>query len=300
MLTEILLMFLGQIAAAISIFFIRESQLAPGILGAYRLIFTSLLLLPLFIRDRRRVKQQFGLDRGALLRHLLRHSLIPGVVVGFHFIFWNTGARMTIAANATLFVNMTPVAMPLVIFLLTGEKPGWKELGATAIAISGALLLSFGDLSISREHLLGDAYAFVSMIFLTVYLALSRRHRSLPFWYYIWGVYLIGGLTALITDVILGAPLWSSRGLIEFVPVAGLALVSTIIGHNLINRAMRRIPSQIVGVGQLSQFLWAGILAWLIYGELPTAIFYPSMGLIALGTLIMIMIHRNTPEGQTE
>jgi drug/metabolite transporter (DMT)-like permease len=300
MVIEILLMFLGQIAAAISIFFIRSSELAPGMLAAYRLFFTSLILLPWHLRDRRQVMRETGLSPVRMVRHLLRHSLVPGVILGFHFIFWNTGARMTIAANATLFVNMTPVAMPLVIFFLTKEKPSWKELAATAVAISGALLLTVGDLNISRDHLLGDLYAFISMIFLTVYLALSRRHRALPFWYYIWGVYLIGAFTAFAADLLRGAPLWSSRGTADLIPVAGLALVSTIVGHNLINRAMRTIPSQIVGVGQLSQFLWAGILAWLIYGELPAAIFYPSMGLIALGTTIMIVIHRTTHDPRGE
>ncbi len=291
MFAEIVLMFAGQIAAAISIFFIVESQLAPGMLAAYRLFLASILMFPLFYRESTELSRRLGITGAGMLVHLIRHSLAPGLLLGLHFIFWNTGARLTIAANATLFVNMTPVVMPLAVFFLTGEKPGAKEALATALAISGAVLLSLGDLSLGSDHLRGNLFAFISMLFLTFYLALSRRNKDLPFWYYIWGVYLIGGVTSFTADLALGAELWSDRGIVDVFPVIGLTLVSTIIGHNLINRAMRQIPSQIVGVGQLSQFLWAGILAWLLYGELPTPIFYPSMGLIAAGTIFMIMIH---------
>lgn len=311
MLADVLLMLLGQLAAAISIFFIKASQLSPGYLAAYRLFFTVIIMFPWFFRDLRRLagtKSATGSIAGhrtgsmsepsvaELLLFLLRRSIFPGIMLGLHFIFWNTGARMTLAANATLFVNMTPVFMPLVIFFLTREQPSLPELLATAVALSGAFLLTLGDISLGTDHLLGDIFSFISMLFMTVYLALSRKNRALPFWYYISGVYLVGGLVAFTGSAVLGDNPLGGRGMVEFIPVIGLSLVSTILGHNLINRAMRSIPSQIVGVGQLSQFMWAGLIAWVVFGELPEPLFYPSMLLIAGGTLLMIYIHSKPRE----
>ncbi|WP_041401724.1 DMT family transporter [Salinispira pacifica] len=303
MTADVLLMLLGQLAAAISIFFIKASQLSPGYLAAYRLFFTVIIMSPWFFRDLKKLGAADG-ENGTiqgcsavnLLLFLVRRSLFPGIMLGLHFIFWNTGARMTLAANATLFVNMTPVFMPLVIFVLTRERPSLPELLATAVALSGALLLTLGDISLGTDHLLGDIFSFVSMLFMTVYLALSRKNRALPFWYYISGVYFFGGIVAFLGSAVMGHNPMGGRGPVEIIPVMGLSLVSTILGHNLINRAMRSIPSQIVGVGQLSQFIWAGLIAWVVFGELPEPLFYPSMLLIAGGTLLMIYIHSKPRE----
>lgn len=292
MIFDVLSMLLGQFAGSLSLIFIRDSQLSPGMLAAYRLFFISMLLLPVHLRDRREVAKQTGLSGGKLWGHLLRHSVFAGLMLGFHFVFWNSAARMTLAANATLFVSMTPIAMPFVVYAIDKTAFSWKEAGATALALSGAVLLSIGDVSIGKDHLKGDIFSLVAMLFLTIYLALSRRNKNLPFWYYIWGVYLIGGVTAFVADLLSGNPIWSQRGARELIGIVGLALVSTLIGHNLINRAMRRIPSQIVSVGQLTQSIWAGLIGWIGYSEVPSPFFYPSMGLITLGTIFMIVIHR--------
>ena len=291
MLIEIMFMLIGHIAGAVSIFLIRASRLAPGYLAAYRLFLSVLIFMPLFLRDARKLRASMNVHWGNLALHLLRYSLLPGVMLGLHFIFWNTAASMTLAANASLIVNMVPLFMPVIIFFMTSERPVWQEILATVIALGGVLLLTLGDLSLGREHLLGDLYSFISMLFLAVYLALSRKNKALPFWYYTGGVYLFGGITAFIISSIRGMPLWTDRGLVELLPVLGLTLVPTLLGHNLINRAMRRIPSQLVSVGLLSQVLWVGIFAWLLYGELPRRAFYPAIGLIGLGMGIIVFIH---------
>ena len=289
-------MLAGQIAASISIFMIRASQLAPGYLAAYRLFLSFIVMLPLFVRDMKTLRLQQSRVAG-VMRHLIRHCLLPGVLLGIHFILWNRAASLTLAANASLLVNMVPLFMPILIFLMTGERPLWQELLATIIALGGVVILTFGDLSLGQDHLAGDVYAFVSMLFFASYLALSRRNKALPFWYYMGGVYAFGGITAFISSLMEGVPLWTERGLVEVLPLLGLVLVPTLMGHNLINRAMRRIPSQLVSVGQLSQVFWAGLIARFLYGEIPRVSFYLAIGLILLAMVMIISVHTNKKGG---
>lgn len=292
MLVNIVVMLIGNMAAASSIFFIRASGLAPGYLAAYRLFFAVLLLTPLWLRDMKKIPLKPGTNKFASgVLFLIRHCAVPGAMLGVHFILWNTAARLTLAANASLLVNTVALFMPLVIFLISKERPLWQELCATGIAFGGIILLTFGDISLRAEYLRGNLLAVASMLFYAVYLALSKRNKSLPFWYYISGVYFFGALVSFSGSLFTGTALWSGRGMVEILPLIGLILIPTFLGHNLSNWAMRRVPSQLVSVCHLTQAFWAGILAWFIYGELPHPSFYAALVFISLGMGIITYTH---------
>ncbi|MGI9255323.1 MAG: DMT family transporter [Salinispira sp.] len=295
MLIKILILFAGNIAATSSIFMIRASELAPGYLAAYRLFLAVLILTPLWFRDMKSLSAHGHTNKHGS-RHggpafLVRHCAPAGMFLGIHFVLWNNAAPLTLAANATLLVNMVALFMPVVMFVITREGPHKSEVLATALAFAGMILLTFGDISLGGKYLRGNIYAFISMLFVTVYLALSRKNKSLPFWYYIGGVYFFGAVTSFLISFLSGAALWTDRGLVEILPVLGLTLIPTLLGHSLMNWSMRHISSQLVSVSLLTQTLWSGILAWLIYGELPQPLFYPSAGLIILGMVIIAFTH---------
>ena len=116
------LLIFGVFASSTSFVYIRESSEAPVMLAAYRLLLTSLLISPLFIRDYRRFhKGELGT--------LFRSSIGPGFVLGLHFITWVIGARMTTGANATLIVSLVPLAMPFFMLFLSLSKFGFAMHG---------------------------------------------------------------------------------------------------------------------------------------------------------------------------
>lgn len=223
----------------------------------------------------------------------LRRSLLPGVLIGLHLFTWNIGARATLAANATLVVNMVPIAMPIVVFLLYRERLTRGQILATALAVGGILVLASGSMQIGRETLLGDLVNVVSLFLLTGYLALARRQRtSQSLLGYVVPLYFVGGLVSLLLAVLSGADFRPLASAGAWLPVLGLALGPTAIGHTIFNRAMGTVPSQTVSLFIVTQFVFAGIYAAFIFGEFPLPSFYPAAVLALAGVALDIRAGR--------
>lgn len=282
-----LLLILGVFSCSTSVIFIKISETHPMVLSCYRLLLGGALLAPFLLLNRT------SPDR-LPTKEILRRAFPPAVFLSVHFVTWIMGARMTPSANASLIVNMVPVAMPFLLLLVIRERVTRAEICGTVLGMSGVLLLGFGDFHLSREHAMGDAVCFLSMLFYAAYLIYARKNRDLPSIYlYVVPVYLMAGLMTLLGAGLLEFsgrnPLWigPSTGR-EAVAILGLALVPTVIGHSLINWALRVIRGQAVAILNLSQFIFAGLLGFLILEEVPPAVFYLASVLVITGAVIVV------------
>jgi drug/metabolite transporter (DMT)-like permease len=184
--------------------------------------------------------------------------------------------------------------MPLLLWFVVRERVSAAEILGTVAAMTGVLILGMGDFSLSREHALGDAVCFLSMLFYAFYLIFARKNRDLPSLYlYVVPVYLMAGLICLV--IALGMQLagretvWLGPDLrMEMISILGLALVPTVFGHSIINWALRVIRGQAVVIINLGQFIFAGIMGFLILAEVPHATFYLASLLVIIGALTVI------------
>ena len=271
----------GVCASAVSFIFIRESTEPPVMLAAFRVLLAGIVLLPVYLHARKTYTD-------APLPVVIKRSLLPGGVLGLHFIAWVIGARMTPAANASLIVNVMPVVMPFFMFFMFREQIKPRELMATGITVIGMLLLGYSDFSISRTHFIGDIVCLVSMILFAWYLAIARHHRALPtVWLYIVPVYLSAGVLTFIVALFFSSPIHHYTPY-NLAMIAGVALVSTVIGHSALNYAMQRIRGQTVTVVNMLQFVIGGIFGYLIYAEIPTAAFYIASVLVVLSIILVL------------
>jgi drug/metabolite transporter (DMT)-like permease len=281
------LLIFGVFCCSTSVIFIKIGTTDPVALSAYRLLIGGGVLIPLALR--RGSKQP-----GVPLQRLLARTLPPAVFLALHFVTWILGARLTPSANASLIVNMVPAVMPVLLLLVVREGISrWEFLG-TVVALSGVVLLGMSDLDLSREHLLGDAVCFLSMILYALYLVCARRNRDLPSLYeYVVHVYILAGLICLSLAGLLqlmGRPvIWlGPNAHVEWISILGLALVPTVLGHSIVNWAFRHIRGQTVVVLNLAQFVFAGILGFLLLQEVPSPALYPASLLVVCGALIVI------------
>ena len=97
-------MFLGVFACSTSVILIKKSALDPALLSALRLLLAAFLLSPLFLHARAQHRERWQ-PRDAL------KSVLPALALAAHFISWVSGARATLAANASLIVNMVPLVI---------------------------------------------------------------------------------------------------------------------------------------------------------------------------------------------
>ena len=269
----------GVVACSTSVLFIKGSQLHPATLACGRLVVAAICLGPFFLRDLRRYGAGPSLVPGALWSR----SLWPGVALGTHLITWNMGARLTTAANASLVVNMVPLATPLLL-LAVNERLTRREGLGTLLGLAGVVGMSARDLQLDREHFVGDLVCFGAMLLFAVYLVLGRRSRELPsVFLYVVPVYSVAALTCAAACLWVPTPLVGLGDPRELGMVLGLALLPTVLGHSALNYAMGRFRGQAVSVSNLAQPLSAAVLAFVVLGEVPDAAFYLASVLILAG-----------------
>lgn len=279
-----IVLIIGIVATACSFIFIRESTEPPVMLAAWRVLLAVVLLSPAYLMARHR----YGDLSYALV---LRRSLLPGIVLSAHFISWVIGARLSLGANATIIVNLVPLAMPLLLWLMFGEVMQRREWQATFLAVAGLAVLAIDNLQLDSGHLLGDSICLLSMFLFALYLALARHHTSLPsIWLYVVPVYAVAGVSSLLVAPLFG-PVAPSLETWNVLMVLGLVAVSTVIGHSALNFAMQHMRGQTVGVMTLAQFIVAGLLAYALYDEVPGVLFYVASGLMVTG-IIMVMLNQ--------
>jgi drug/metabolite transporter (DMT)-like permease len=288
MLGRYALLFLGVFACATAAIMIKASHTQAVVLTAVRLPLAVAMLSPLFWRDLQTHRRNFT-------REHLRRTLLPSVVLAAHLISWAYGARMTLSAQASLIVNLVPIAIPFFLHTLIGEQINRREILGTCIAIAGVLVLTLRDALTGGSDFRGNLVCFGSMLLFAWYLALGRKNRDFPtLWLYVVPVYAIAGVICFFAALPwLGTFEFASPR--EWALMFGLACIPTIIGHSLLNASMRHLRGQIVSLCNLGQFFFAGIMAYFIFGESPALTFYIASTLVIAGIALAIFSTPNAP-----
>ncbi|HEY1792454.1 MAG TPA: DMT family transporter [Opitutaceae bacterium] len=289
MLARYILLFLGVFACSTSAIFIRESATDPFVLTAFRLVIASLLLSPVFVAELRR-------HRGAFTAAHLRRTRAPAVVLAFHLMLWTLGARITVVAQATLIVNLVPVALPFFLIPLARERVNRAEVVGTLLAIAGLALLSAKDVLRGGGSAGGDAVCFLSMLLFALYLALGRRNRDFPsIWLYVIPVYAQAAVLCTLV-ALFRIPTFAYRSPREWALMFAMGAIPTVCGHSLLNAAMRRIRGQIVSLCNVSQFVFAGVMGFLLFGERPRTLFYLACSVVVAGLVIVVLATPQEPQ----
>ena len=274
-----LMLVFGLVSASSSVIFIKLSSLDPVFLAAGRLFVASAVTAPWFVLALRK--------HAGFFTQQVRRTLLPGVLLGVHFVTWIIGARMTPAVNSSLLVNMVPLVTPFFLRAFAHERLRSSERLATCIAFAGVLWLTAWDYDLSRAYFLGDLVCFGSMILFALYLVLGRANRDFPnVWLYMWPVYGVAGLVCLALTLVMTDIAQQPYTTRELGLLVGLGIIPTVLGHGSINYVLKHLRGQVVGIANLGQVLSAGMLAYLFLSEVPSLTFVPASLLIALGVAL--------------
>lgn len=288
---EIPLLIFGVFCCSTAVIMIQASRTDPLLLAALRLFIAAAALSPLFFRHRRKFAAVFHWRD-------LRATILPAFLLALHFVSWIYGARMTLAANSSLIVNLVPVVMPILLVFTVGERLTGSELLATLLAIAGLFILSAGDFSVSREHFIGDLICFGSMLAFAGYLVLARRNQAFPsLWLYVVPVYAIAGLFCFAGSLFTTNVLQQEYDLREILLILGLGFIPTVLGHSILNHAMKHLRGQVVSILNMGQFVFAGIMAYFLFSQTPLAVFYVASAMIVGSGLLAVMqtVRRRSP-----
>lgn len=280
---QLFLLLLGVLACSTSVILIKTCDTDPTILTASRLAVAVAVLAPLTLADWRRHAAEMTWGH-------VHASAGPGLVLAAHFITWMIGARMTEVVNSSLIVNTAPAVTPLLLWVIAREKVNRWELAATAVATLGLAILFAADFRASAASFRGDLICLGSMLLFATYLSLAKRRRHPTVWLYLTPLYASASLATVAAAPVLVRD-WSFNWREDGPHVLALALAPTVVGHSLLNNAMRHLRGQVVMVVNLLQFVFAGLLGYVVLAEQPRPTFYPA-GLLVVAAVVMIAARR--------
>ncbi len=281
MIYYISVLMIAELAMSSAVIFIKLSTDSPFILASYRLIFAAIILTPVYLLEYKKNVINYKIKN-------IKYSIIPSVFLSAHFITWIMGAKMTLATNATIIVNMVPSVMPFISFVILRERLDKREILGTIISIIGMFYLSIFDFHLSSLTFKGDVICFISMILFAFYIVFGRKNRGIPsVWLYVVPLYYFAGiLTIVISYIFTNQLVIPDVKNIQF--VLALAIIPTVIGHSLVNYSVRYFKSQTVSIFNQIQLFFAGILAYIFLHEIPSYNLYISSIFIIGGSIIVI------------
>jgi drug/metabolite transporter (DMT)-like permease len=247
---------------------VRLSSAPSTVAAFYRVLFTTLPLLPVAWW---RYRDEFG----HIGRRDLLFATLSGVALAVHFAAWFESLAWTSVAASVTLVQSQPLFVALGAWLLLDERLTRRIVGGILLAIAGMVTMALGDLVsgvlVGAAPLYGNALALLGAVMAAGYVLAGRSLRQrvslVP---YVVVVYSVCSVVLLGIVLAQGAPLtgYPTR---EWLLFAGLAVGPGLFGHTVINWALGHLKSSVVSVSLLGEPVGSTLLAFLLLAEAPTA-----------------------------
>ena len=251
---------IGVISVSLSAIFVKLADAQSGVIAFYRMLFSVLIMSPLFLmKYRHEIKQ--------LNKKEWMFTSIAGVFLAFHFILWFESLNYTSVASSTVLVTLQPIFALAGTYLFFKENISLKAIVATIVAISGSVLIAWGDFKVSGDAFYGDVLALIACALVTGYFLFGQEVRKqLSLITYTMVVYSVSTIVLFVYVLVTGQS-FGPYNLNEWVLFLLLAIVPNLLGHNLFNWAIKYVSTNVISISILFEPIGAAILAFFVFGE---------------------------------
>jgi drug/metabolite transporter (DMT)-like permease len=255
---------------------IRLCTVPTAVIAAFRLGFSSLILLPFFARKYR--SRMISARQAGL-------CAVSGVFLSLHFLLWIESLKITTVASSVVLVTTSPIFAAVFAWLALREGITKRTLVAIVLCLVGSSAIGRGDIDLGSEMLKGDLLALGGAAAFGACFVVGRSLRqSLGYIEYAFMTYTSSAVMLLAWMTIRG------HGLAGFEPVnylwfALLALGPQVFGHTSLNWALKYMPAPKVAISILGEPVGSALLAWLFFSEVP------GYALLVGGALILYGVY---------
>lgn len=191
------------------------------------------------------------------------------LLLALHFLTWIASLALTSVVVSVTLVSTQPLFAAL-LGRLVGDRASARIYAGSVIAILGSMLMvGTSAPSQAPSHLLGAMLAVLGAVTAAGYLLVGRRVRdALPFLGYFslvnLGAFVFLGVAVAQKNAPLVHP-GAETG--DFLAAIYLGLVPGVLGHGLLNWAVRRVAVHVVSLAAVLEPVGATLLAWLVLAE---------------------------------
>lgn len=240
----------------------------------------------LFVRSLTAALLCLALGRGALVRRALTTTrkgplLLRGAVILTAWFCYYSAARDLGLAELTTIYFAAPMMVTAMSVVLLKESVSWWRWGGTALGLAGVIIACDpGGVGLT---------AAVGLVLLSAVLwaysgILVRQisaHESTPT-----QMLFSNALFAVVCGITLPWT-WTGPGLVELALMAALGLVGAGAQY-LIIESYRLAPASLVAPFEYTSLVWAFILTYLIWADMPKTAVFAGAGVIILSGLLVI------------
>ena len=248
-------------------------------LSFFRFAGGSVFALPLWLWRRTPLPA-----RGNWRLHALRSAFLLFSLVGY----FHALTQLPLALAVTI-SYLAPIFVAVLSVPVLKEKPSsaiWLALGAGLVGVSISVWpeLAAGLEAISAPRLIGMASAAAAAFAFAGVLLMARRMANRDS---IWTILLIQSVLPMLLLAAPAALTWKT------VPASDIALILLAGGLGTlgllgITWAFTRLEASRLAPMEYTSFVWAGLLGYLLFGEVPTLTTAASATLIIGGCLLLL------------
>ena len=232
-------------------------------------------------------RREFRRELLGLTRNELRLSGAAGVLLALHFVTWVPSLTYTSVASATALVASQPVWSALIARAQGQHVPRQAWVGI-AIAITGVVLLTGLDLSLSGRALGGDLLALVGGVFAAGYVAVGGRvRRTVSTTSYTTLCYSTCSILLLPVCLLAGSRLNGYEPK-AWLGLIGLTIGAQLLGHSLFARILRATDPTFVSLMILFEVPGATLLASVFLHQTPPWRALPAAALLIAGVVVVV------------
>ena len=272
---------LGALVIAFSAILVRLADVSPSTAAFFRCLYALPVLGLLAWVERRRYGAR------ALRNRLLAWA--AGVMFAVDLTAWHHSIEAVGAGLATVLGNTQVVLVGVLAWLVLGERPDNRSVGAIPIVFGGVVLISgvVGSGAYGDDPLLGVVYGIVTAISYALFILILRhgnidiRRPAGP----LFDATLSGAVFSAIGGIAVGDIEWVP-GLESQAWLVLLALSSQVLGWLLISVSLPRLPAVLTSIVLMLQPVCTVFLGALLLSEAPSAVQLLGVAIVIAGVAV--------------
>ncbi|WP_193177569.1 DMT family transporter [Oricola nitratireducens] len=270
---------IGLMAAGVACLCVNDAiakALTAGYLPIQILFIRNLVALPIAILIAWRMGGRSALRSHRPATHLVRGALWIGAATLFF-----TGLSYLGLAEATVLIFVAPVFITALSAIVLKEHVGWRRWTAVLAGFAGVLIVVRpGSATFQAASLFPVATAFLYAALMISARWVDRRESVWTLMLYLTGA---GALVSALVVPFFWTPVRAEDVWLFF----GIALFGT-VGITMMTQAFRFAPAAVVAPFDYTALIWATLLGWLFWGEIPDVLTYAGAAvIIASGVFIV-------------
>lgn len=284
----------GIVFVSTASLFIRFAQAEASslVIAAARLTIASLVLVPLaLVRNSKAPVHLTWQEWGK--------GLLSGLFLALHFAAWITSLEYTSIASSVVLVTTTPLWVALLSPIVLKEKIRKAVVVGLVISVVGGVIVGLANAcqwesggltcqaqGFTGEAMWGNVLALFGAWMAAGYMLMGRQLRKkLDTISY---TALVYGTAA---GILLGVVMLKAEPIFSYTPetyvwLLALGLIPQLLGHSILNWALKYISAAYVSLTLLGEPIGTSILAYLFLRESPTTLEGVGAVLILIGIVI--------------